>query len=463
MDININVVATIAAIVVSLVVLIIIFVSMFFRTVVPTNEVHVVQRRKTTESYGRGEDLGNVYYKWPSWIPRVGLTTIVLPTSIFGIELKAYEAFDVGKVPFMVDVKAFFQVEAPDTAAQRVDTFATLQSQLLDILKGSVRKILASADIESIMEGRGRFSEEFTKEVSSQLTSWGVSTVKSIEFMDIKDANGCKVIEDIMAKKKSLIGKESRISVALNNQHAEQAEINAVREVELQRQEAQEQVGKRNAIKEQAIGVANEQSRQAIKDQEKITAEKQLEVIKVQQEKQATIDKNVAIITAEQNKETKRLAAEATLIEQEKSAEGIRFIGDAKASAEKAMQTAPVEAQILLAKEIGENEGYQKYLVSIRGLEVEQVVGTKKAEALAKGDLKIISNAGDIDTGMTGLMDIFSSKGGTNIGAMLEGFIQTDAGKSLIGKFLAGPKNKETSANKAQPASPGGGIIAKDA
>lgn len=420
----------------------VVFAALFFRTVVPTNEVHVVQRKKTTESYGRGRPKGNVYYKWPSWVPKVGLTTIVLPTSIFTIELQEYEAFDVGKVPFRIDVKAFFQIAEPEDAAQKVEAFAALRSQLSDILKGSVRKILATSDIEEIMQGRGKFSGEFTSEVSSQLTAWGVQTVKSIEFMDIKDTQGCKVIEDIMAKKKSSIEKESRIAVALNKQEAKQAEINAQQEVELKQQAADELVGKRTAEKEQAVGVSMELSRQAIKDQEKVTAEKQLEVIKVQQEKQAEIDKNVAVIGAEQDKEMKRLSAEAGLIEQEKNAEGITIVGEAKASAEKAMQMAPITAQIALAKEIGENKGYQEYLVSIRKLDVEEIVGSKKAEALTAADLKIIANSGNVDGGVTKLMDIFTPKGGASLGSMLEAVGQTDAGKMLLDRFLT-PKAAE--------------------
>jgi hypothetical protein len=36
---------------------------------------------------------------------------------------------------------------------------------------------------------------------------------------------------------------------------------------------------------------------------------------------------------------------------------------------------------------------------------------------------------------MKGLMDIFSSSGGTNIGAMLEGFAQTEQGQALLAKI----------------------------
>lgn len=414
-----------------------VLLALFYRIVVPTNEVHIVQSRNVTEPYGRGLNNGNVYYAWPSWVPKYGVTTITLPTSIFVIELIDYDAFDVGRVPFTIDVKAFFKVGRPEDAAQRVENFLVLKSQLGDILRGSVRKILASADIEEIMEGRGRFSDEFTKEVEEQLGAWGVSTVKNIEFMDIRDAKGSQVIENIMAKKKSRIEMESRIEVASNKQKSEQAEIDARKEVMLRDQDALRLVGEKTAEKDKAVGIAKELALQDIKEQEKITAEKELAVLRVQQEQQANINKNVAVIQAEQGREQVRLAAEGELIKQTKDAEGIKVVGEAKADAAKAMQMAPVTAQIALAKEIGANEGYQQYLLGTKGLDVGQVIGVEKAKAMASGDLKIIANAGDVDNGMTKIMDIFSAKGGTNLGSMLDALQQTDVGKALVEKLLA--------------------------
>lgn len=39
------------------------------RSVVSTNDVHIVQRGKRTVSYGKDQADGNVYYAWPSWLP----------------------------------------------------------------------------------------------------------------------------------------------------------------------------------------------------------------------------------------------------------------------------------------------------------------------------------------------------------------------------------------------------------
>ncbi|MFR1031211.1 MAG: hypothetical protein ACLSE6_01175 [Alphaproteobacteria bacterium] len=50
----------------------------------------------------------------------------------------------------------------------------------------------------------------------------------------------------------------------------------------------------------------------------------------------------------------------------------IKLEGDAKANAEKQMQLASVEAQLKLASEIGNNDGYQHYLIQVRQIEANE-------------------------------------------------------------------------------------------
>lgn len=106
-----------------------------------------------------------------------------------------------------------------------------------------------------------------------------------------------------------------------------------------------------------------------------------------------------------------------------------------KAEAEKALQLAPVQAQIELAKEIGENKSYQEYLVTIRRVEAEETVGVKQAEALMQANIKVIANSGDINQGFKSISDVLSSKGGTAIGALLEGMNNTEVGGTLLSKL----------------------------
>lgn len=407
----------------------------YLRVVVPTNEVHIVQASRVTTSYGKGLPAGNTFYEWPSWIPVIGVVTSSFPLSVFDIDLTGYDAYDSGRVPFMVDVKAFFRITKPEVAAERVSSFTELTGQLQSILQGSVRTILASNEIEEVMQGRSKFGELFTSEVDGQLAEWGVQTVKSIEFMDIRDATGSHVIANIMEKKKSLIEKQSRVEVAANMKDAEIAEIDAKREADVRRQDALQQVGLRTAEKEQAVGIAQEKSVQAVQDEAKTTAEKRMAVKQVEDVRAAEITRDVHVVAAEQDKQTTILIAEGALQKQTLEAEGVRNEGNARADAEKAMQLAPVEAQIVLAKEIGENQGYQGYLLKLEGIKANQVVGTEQARALQAAGIKVIVNAGDTNSGMSNLMDLFTPKGGTGMAGALEALAQTDMGSGLLSKL----------------------------
>lgn len=417
------------------------------RRVVSTNEVHIIQSSKSTVSYGKDQADGNTYYEWPSWIPIIGIQVIKLPVSVFSLRLRDYEAYDNGRLPFVLDLEAFFRIENSNISAQRVFSFQELNAQLTSILQGAARTILASKTIEEIMQGRSEFGDAFTKEVNEQLKAWGVTTVKNIELMDIRDSRDSQVIQNIMEKKKSEIEKESRIAVAANKKAAQNAEIDAQREVEINTQLAMEQVGIKTAEKDKAVGIANELSQQEIKAQQKVTAEKQMEVARVQEVKAAEIAKDVNIVQAEERKQTDViraegekqktvLIAEGNLEAQKREAESVLVNGQAKAEAEKLLQLAPVEAQIVLAKEIGENQSYQQYLITIRQVEANQAIGVEQARSLEKADIKVIANSGTVTGGIGSLGDLFTSQGGQNVGAALEGLAQTGAGKALIDKFV---------------------------
>lgn len=409
--------------------------SMLYRVVVSTNMVHIVQRGGATVPYGTGLEGGNVYYRWPSWIPIWGVTVIELPVSNFDLSLDGYEAYDADRVPFMVDVTAFFRVADTALAAQRVATIQELKEQLHLIVQGAVRKVLADDKVDTIMLERSKFGKAFTDQVEEQLKEWGVEPVKSMELMDIRDGHGSKVISNIMAKKTSHIEMESRKEVAFNKREAEMAEITAEREVEVRRQEAQQLVGERTAEKDKAVGIANQLARQEVLTQEKETRERDMAVKRVAEVRQAEIEKDKQIVAAEQEKQTTVIIAEGQLEAERRNAQGIQAVGEAKAAAEKAMQLAPVEAQIVLAKEIGGNVGYQQYLVTIEAIKAHVVVGSEQAQALQKAEVKVIANTGKPGEGMSSVMDLFSSKGGTHLASAVEAFAQSPLGNAIIAQL----------------------------
>ena len=422
---------------------ILIALPFLYRIVVPTNMVHIVQSGKKTISYGTGQVAGNVYYKWPSWVPAVGVNTITLPISNFDLSFKDYEAYDKDRVPFVLDITAFFRIADTNKAAERVSNVIELHAQLKAIVQGAVRKILASHDIHSVMTDRATFGVQFTEEVKEELKNWGVEPVKSIELMDMRDSAKSTIIADIMAKKSSQITMESKVEVAQNKRKGDIAEIEAKQTVDLRTVEASQLVGKRTAEKDQSIGIAQQQSQQEIAREQVKTTQQLMEVRKVTEVRNAEIQKETAIVQAEQQKRTtvlnaegksEALAAEAKgrLESTELEAKGIAATGAAVAEAEKLRLMAPVDAQVVLAKEIGENLSYQDYLIKLEGIKAGIEVGKEQAKALVSADVKIIANASNVSEGVKNVGEIFSAKGGLNLASMVEGLSSTPAGQKIV-------------------------------
>lgn len=452
----------------SLVLLLIVLYVFSLRRIVPTNVVHIVQRGDKTVSYGVGKG-SNVYYEFPKWIPKIGVEVRILPVSNFDIELNKYSAYDKDRVPFVVDVKAFFHISDTNKAAEKVESFEELKKQLENVVQGTVRSILAKSKLEEIMEERSIFGDKFTENVKVDLQNWGVDAIKNIELMDVRDADGANVIQQIMAKRMSAIDMESRSEVAKNRKAAQQAELEAQKEIDVTRAQTERIAGEAKAQSQQAIGIAMAESekKSGIAKQESVseiakaerkTAEEQMQVVKINEIRQAEIDKEKAIINADQEKKRVEIAAEANKFKIEteasahleaskKEAEAVKAKGEAEAEiikakgiseaeSKKAMELAGVTAQTTLAKEIGENKPYQEYLIKIKEVEVSQVVGVAQYESIAtalqSADLKLLINSGDVNSGIGKLSDLFTSKGGSQLNGLMEALKQTDEGNSIL-------------------------------
>ena len=457
------------------------------RRIVPTNEVHIVQRNNNTMSYGKDTDNGNVYYQIPAWVPKLGIVVSKLPSTIIDVTLDRYEAYDKDRLPFVVDIKAFFRISDFAIAASRVFTVAELKDQLTSIVQGAARSILAKEYLEDIMSKRSEYGEEFTKEVSSQLKEWGVVAVKNIELMDIKDSHDEEVIANIMMKKKSAIEMERRTEVAKNLKLAQESEILAKQEIELKQQDANRQIGLRQAAVQQEVGIANEKQQQEVQAQAKVTAEKEMEVLQVKEVRAAEISKQAATIKAEQDKvivevnaqaaitqaeaqknvvilkaqadkqqqilnaeaqqEQVKLAADAdkTRIElkadadlkaAKNAAQGIDAKGKAEASARELMEKAQVAGQIELSAKIGENKDYQEFVVRQRQVEAMEAIGIEQAKNLGNAEIKIFANSGSVTDGVSQVGNILNSNTGLNLSSMLEAFKATEVGKQVVNKVL---------------------------
>jgi flotillin len=264
-----------------------------------------------------------------------------------------------------------------------------------------------------------------------------------MELMDVRDADGSRVIGDIMAMKASNIQMLSRVEVANNMKAAETAEIAARQEVDVRNQEALQIVGQRTAEKDKLVGIATEKAAQEVQAEAATTREREMQVLRVATMRQAEITKDAQVVEATQDKETTILRADGDLQATKLTAEGIRADGAAQADAKKAMELAPIAAQIELAKELGQNQGYQAYLVSLKGVEAYVDVGVEQAKAIASADIKVIANTGDAVQGVGDAMSLISPRGGTAIGGMLEALKNTPEGAAILERILGAKPNGE--------------------
>ncbi|MBS8122277.1 SPFH domain-containing protein [Candidatus Vampirococcus lugosii] len=434
------------------------------RKVVPTNEVHIAQGKKTSKAYGRGFDAGNVYIDWPSWVPALGVEVQKLPISIFTIKVDQYKAYDSGKVPFIVDVTAFFVIKEPEIAAQKIFHIEELKEHLNETLKGVIRKTLASKDIIEIMESRVEIKEEFYKEVLDSVVSWGVD-LKNVEFMDIRDpeTGESRVISNIMQKKRSEIESESQIEVSENQKRtiiekenkeseararaaeakskADIVEYDSQRESGLKKLENERVTENFEIEKEEELNLKKEISRQKMFEAQKSTREKELMIEQLEEERNAEISKRTEIIKAEEIRDRRKIEVESEKYITETNAEAERLKIESLAEAEAKRIQSLAEAKAREVNYIGTAEARNKeemaealnkfkpealnFMIKQLEADISQVVDLEKARALNNADIKIVSTGDNGTSGINSFMDLFSSNGGANIGAMVETFKKT--------------------------------------
>lgn len=410
------------------------------RRIVPPSEIHVVRQGDNTFLYGAVSNRigsgniinGNTYYDWPSWLPVIGVNVKIMPLAVFDIKLDDYRCNDNGKLPLSVDVQAFFRISDYQLAAASIRSSEDLKKQLRGVLEGTARHLFGKNDIETIMISYSGYGKGFTELIDNELSGWGIRTAKSIEIMDVHDAPGETVIKNIMQRKKSEVEKASRMAVAKNNEEAKKAEIDAMKAIELAEQEKLEIIGRRTAEATAAVNVEKEKAAQKTHDAAKVTKEKLMAVSEVEATRKAEIEKRAKTIAAEAERDKMSIESAGELAAKKNEAMGIKVKGQAEADAEKSYQMASVEAQTALAKEIGSNDGYQRYLVQTHQINAAKSVGLKQAENLGNADIRIIAGAGDISTGVGKAAGVFSPNGGFGMAGMLEAMGATDEGKALL-------------------------------
>lgn len=301
------------------------------------------------------------------------------------------------------------------------------------------------------MEARWDLATKFYEEITQAVKEWWVD-LKNIEFMDIIDAEWFEVIRNLLEKKRKAIESDSKNEVAKRDRDVEivgaqakkEAEVKRIeneKEAKLAQIEADKLTRTQEVAKEKMIRLQEEDSKREIFEKQKETKQKELDIRLLEEEREAEIQKVKEIIDAEKAKEIdiKNAEAKARAIEIDAEARARAVELDAKAkqgAVEKEwiakaksidyIGTAEAKNKLEMAKALNAfSQVTLQYLTQELNLKYNTKVDLEKAKALEKADVKVISTGSNGDEGINSFMDLFSSKGGANVGAMIESFKNT--------------------------------------
>ena len=437
--INYQVVLALVALVVFLIVVMAIISGMRWalslRQVVPPDYIHAVTYSSGRVYYGApGTKMS--YIRWPSWVPYWGVDVKVLPTWIIERKLTAHRAWDKNNLPFVLDITAFFKMdlEHVDLAFRSVENLNTFKQHLTEVFEGVVRNLLAKYDILQILKERSVLAETFKLAIGKSVEEFGFVAVKDVEIKHIDDADDSTAISDIRAKQQAIYDREARQVKARESRAAEEAEIENALAVSIKREQQREDEGKRSAEASRIIALEEETTKRLLEQERYKTTQEEVAVKRYKDTEAANIAREVAKVQAEEKRVLVEVAATARLSEEQKVAEGIQAKGDAEAGAERAMQLATVQAQIELAHKIGDNQGYQNYLLGKHQIDANKDVGLAYAKALAQAGVKVFATNGQggVSEAVKKVSDLFNPSVGLQVGSFLEGVRATDAGAKAV-------------------------------
>ena len=439
---GIGIIVIVAAITV-LVIAIVSFLTRYYHKV-PPSKVMVV--------YGKGSPRlvtnGGVFVK------PVIETYKLLDITIMTIKAERDEVYTESGVPIQLDWVGQVQIDSEEaalrTAAQAFldKTRDQVRGVLLETLSANIRAIVGQMSVEAIHRDRDSFVQKVQELASDDVAAMGVKII-SMGIEEITDDEGyleAMAAPQIAAIKRDAAiaqaeaERESRVKSADAKQAAEQAELNAEREILAQR----ESFKLREVEVSRMVGLAEADSDQEVQKRRALAVEQKQEaevLVPARASREATeinaeaSRRRIEIeAEAERNKVTINADAQAQATRERASAEAeaVEAKGRAEATALQAMKEAEAEgkkaeAEGLRAGLLAEAEGRREIAaasaaegeINLRQFVVEQVTqaDVSKTQAVAEamaglgGNVRVVDFGGGNGQGVTGntFMDMLLS------------------------------------------------------
>lgn len=349
--------------------------------IVDPSEAHLVvtPNKKFVASPDDKVGTTKTYFAIPSWIPWVGRTIRKMDVTIKEIVVNQ-ETYEKNQARYNVKSSTKYRITNVRVSAETFTNQKELQEQLMEVIRASVRAVTVKYDVVDARAKKQEMGDAIQKEMQDDLNKWGLTLI-NFQLVDFADTDKSKIISDISKRREVEIETETR---EMNAEKFKQAKIKEA--------DADEKAKQREIKRDELVGIAKENQKQKVAEQEKIAETKRFDVVQVQIVQQAKIDKEKAIVEANQEKETQailkekmRLEGEGYRLKAEEEAKGnaepIRQKGLAEAEAKEKLQDAlnkfqPIALKVLVAEQI---------------VAKDQAIGVATAEALQKASVKLFA------------------------------------------------------------------------
>jgi len=362
-------------------------------TIVPADKADVVIQRGKRRTFSPHPEYTDVnraaYFKIPAWVPGYGMVVHRMPLKILSIPIPDFLAFDKDRARFVCDIVAYGVIKDPVVAAMRFPgSIEELGTDISKVVRATTRDSTTKKPIREIINDREGIIDTINAPLTDALKHWGIE-LRDIELVEFKDPEEPiykgeeppHVIKDISSIIEVQINSEAR------QKNAEQIKIARLKEAE-----AEELAKKREIQKDEQIGMREQKKNQEVAKEQKLAREQELEVTKVQQVKTQQIEKERAIVEANQkkeveniNKEKKHLEGQGDYLMQMEQAKGkaefVRQQGYADADAKERLQQALNKFK----------DEAIRALVAEKLVEMQKEVGIAGAKALEVADLRVFS------------------------------------------------------------------------
>lgn len=372
-------------------------------TIVPADHADVVIQRgkmKVFSSHTEYNENGKAaYFKIPAWffILGLGMTVHRVPLRIMAIGIPNFLAFDKDRARFICNIVAYVVVTKPVEAAKRFGgDIKELQLQVAKIVQATTRDATTKKSIREIINDRESIINQITPQLNDAIRHWGID-LKDIELVEFSDPTP----EEYGGKDPShVISDISSIVEEQINSEARQKNANQKQEARVKEAIADETAKKREIMRDEEVAKRIQEKDKAVAEREKVAVAEQLEVTKVDQVKNASIQKERALVVANQDKEVEAINMERKYLEGEGDRRMLQEQAKGEAAPIREKGFADADAKMKLQEALNKfGDAAIRALVAEKLVEMQRQVGIETAKALVQADLRVFAGGGNAEAG----------------------------------------------------------------